>query len=53
MGCTKAQLVALISYIENECMEAGSYDKCMQIIRIVKRKAELNAINEVVPQFFN
>ena len=52
MGCTKAQLLALLSYIENECREAGSYNKCMKAITVIKARVEELATSEALNMIF-
>ncbi len=52
MKCTKSQIIALLQYLYDECMEAGSLENCLQIIAITKKKAEKLAISEFISEFF-
>jgi len=52
MGCTKAQIVALIAYVLRVCREAESLEKCLSKIEIIKERAEELALKEFIDEFF-
>ncbi len=50
--CTRAQIVALIEYILEECKASETLEQCISKIEIMKRKAMSHAVREFLSDFW-